>query len=70
MHFLGKKFERLDDTYSIFKRPNNFVADIGQQFKLLSAQQDILVNRWDRFVAVRDDVVVAVWPIEARGCHH
>ena len=64
------KFERLDDTYSVFKRPNNFVTDIGQQFKLLSGQQDILVNRWDQFVAIRDDVVVAVWPIEGRGCHH
>ena len=62
--------ERLDDTYSVFKRPNNLVTDIGQQFKLLSGQQDILVNRWDQFVAIRDDVVVAVWPIEARGCHH
>ena len=31
---------------------------------------DILVNRWDQFIAVRHGVVEAVWDIPARGCHH
>ena len=44
--------------------------DVGDQFLLLSAQQDIMVNRWDQFVAVRNGKVEAVWPILARGCHH
>ena len=64
------EFERLDSTYSVFRKPPNFVIQEGEQLMLLSAQQDILVNRWDQFVAVRDGTVVAVWDIEARGCHH
>ena len=63
-------FEKLEDTYSVFKAPVDFVPRIGEQLKLLSGQQDILVNRWDEFVGVRKEVVVAVWQIEARGCHH
>ena len=34
--------------------------DIGDQFLLLSAQQDILVNRWDRFIGVRKGLVTSV----------
>lgn len=43
---------------------------VGDKFTLLSAQQDILVNRWDVFTAIRNDRVEAVWRIQARGCHH
>ena len=44
--------------------------EVGDQFMLLSAQQDILVNRWDQFIGIRNGVVEDVWPILARGCHH
>jgi D-serine deaminase-like pyridoxal phosphate-dependent protein len=44
--------------------------DVGDQFLLLSAQQDIMVNRWDEFIGVREGRVEAVWPILAWGCHH
>ena len=43
---------------------------VGEQFLLYSGQQDILVNRWDQFIAIRQGVVEAVWDIPARGCHH
>ena len=43
---------------------------VGDKFTLLSAQQDILVNRWDAFTAIRNDRVEAVWRIQARGCHN
>lgn len=43
---------------------------IGDKFLLHSGQQDIMVNRWDQYIAVRHDVVEAVWDIPARGCHH
>ena len=43
---------------------------VGDQFLLHSAQQDVMVNRWDQFIVVRNEVVVAVWEISARGCHH
>ena len=32
--------------------------------------QDIMVNRRDEFIAVREGRVEAVWPILARGCGH
>lgn len=43
---------------------------VADQFVLISAQQDMLVNRWDQFIAVRDGIVEAVWDIPGRGCHH
>ena len=43
---------------------------VGDKFLLHSGQQDMMVNRWDQFVAVRNGVVEAVWDISARGCHH
>jgi D-serine deaminase-like pyridoxal phosphate-dependent protein len=43
---------------------------VGDQLLLESGQQDVMVNRWDRFIAVRDGVVETVWDIPARGCHH
>lgn len=43
---------------------------VGDQFFLSSGQQDIMVNRWDQYIAVRRGVVEAVWDISARGCHH
>jgi D-serine deaminase-like pyridoxal phosphate-dependent protein len=43
---------------------------IGDKFLLSSGQQDVMVNRWDQFIAVRRGVVEAVWEIPARGCHH
>jgi hypothetical protein len=42
----------------------------GEKLHLLSSQQDIMVNRWDSFVAVREGLVEAIWEISARGCHH
>ena len=43
---------------------------VGDKFFLSSGQQDIMVNRWDQYIAVRRGVVEAVWDIPARGCHH
>jgi D-serine deaminase-like pyridoxal phosphate-dependent protein len=43
---------------------------VSDKFFLSSGQQDIMVNRWDQYIAVRRGVVEAVWDIPARGCHH
>ena len=42
----------------------------GDKFLLIPGQQDIMVNRWDRYVAVRHGAVEAVWDIPGRGCHN
>ena len=62
--------DSLAPDHIILKSQNAMPLDIGDQFLLLSAQQDILVNRWDRFIGVRNGLVESVWPILARGCHH
>lgn len=43
---------------------------IGDKVTLLPWYQDMMVNRWDEYVAVRNGVVEAVWPISGRGCYH
>ena len=62
--------DSLGPDHIVLKSSGPMPLNIGDQFLLLSAQQDILVNRWDQFIGVRDGVVEAVWPILARGCHH
>ena len=62
--------DSLSSDHIILKSQAAMPLDVGDQFLLLSAQQDILVNRWDRFIGVRNDLVESVWPILARGCHH
>ena len=44
--------------------------EVGAQFFLLTHQQDITVNRWDRLVGVRDGVVETIFETTARGCVH
>lgn len=43
---------------------------IGDPFFLLTHQQDVTVNRWDRFVGVRDGRVEKIIEAPARGCVH
>ena len=44
--------------------------EVGAHFFLLTHQQDITVNRWDRLVGVRDGVVETIFETSARGCVH
>lgn len=43
---------------------------IGDRFFLLTHQQDITMNRWDRYLGVRDGRVETVFEATARGCVH
>ena len=43
---------------------------VGDPFFLLTHQQDVTVNRWDRFVGVRGGRVERVIEAPARGCVH
>ncbi len=66
----GVDVESLEADNIVLRSEDDLPLEVGDQFLLLSAQQDIMVNRWDQFVAVRNGEVEAVWPILARGCHH
>ena len=43
---------------------------IGEAFFLITHQQDMTVNRWDRFAGVRNGVVETIIEAQARGCVH
>ena len=43
---------------------------IGDVFHLLTHQQDVTMNRWERYVGVRDGVVETLIEAPARGCVH
>ena len=64
------RVESLGPDHCVLKSGDDMPLNVGDQVLLISGQQDIMVNRWDQFVGVRDGVVEAVWPILARGCHH
>ena len=66
----GVTVDSLGPDHIVLRSDGPMPLDVTGQFVLLSAQQDIMVNRWDQFIGVRNGVVEAVWPILARGCHH
>ena len=66
----GVTVEALHDEHIVLRTDGTTPLHVGDQFLLHSGQQDILVNRWDQYIAVRHGVVEAVWDIPARGCHH
>lgn len=41
---------------------------IGDPFFLLTHQQDVTMNRWDRYLGVRNGIVETVIEATARGC--
>jgi hypothetical protein len=66
----GVTVEALHDEHIVLHTDGTTPLSVGDQFLLHSGQQDILVNRWDQYIAVRQGIVEAVWDIPARGCHH
>ena len=66
----GVTVASLGSDHIVLASDGDMPLDVGDQFLLRSAQQDILVNRWDQFIGIRNGVVESVWPILARGCHH
>ncbi len=66
----GVRVGELHDEHIVLRSEGEMPLSVGEQFQLISGQQDILVNRWDQFIAVRHGRVEAVWDILARGCHN
>ena len=62
--------EALHEEHIVFKSDGGTLPEVGDKLVLISGQQDMLTNRWDQYVAVRDGSVEAVWDITARGCHN
>ncbi len=66
----GVRVGELHDSHIVLRSEGEMPLSVGEKFQLISGQQDILVNRWDQFIAVRNGRVEAVWGILARGCHN
>jgi D-serine deaminase-like pyridoxal phosphate-dependent protein len=66
----GVSVEALYPEHIVLHTDGTTPLKVGDRFLLYSGQQDIMVNRWDQYIAVRRGVVEAVWDIPARGCHH
>ena len=59
----------LQAEHTILNDPNQELK-VGDQYQLIVAMQDALVNRWDRYIGVRNNVVERVIEITARGRHN
>ncbi len=66
----GVRVESLGANHIVLKSDGQMPLSLGDKFELISGQQDIMVNRWDQFIGIRDGKVEAVWDITARGCHN
>jgi D-serine deaminase-like pyridoxal phosphate-dependent protein len=66
----GVSVEEVSPEHIVLRTDGTMPLKVGDQFLLYSGQQDIMVNRWDQYIAVRRGVVEAVWDIPARGCHN
>ncbi len=66
----GVEVESIHDDHIVLRTNGDSPLRVGDKFKLLPAHQDMLVNRWDQYVAVRDGAVEDVWDIPGRGCYH
>jgi 3-hydroxy-D-aspartate aldolase len=64
----GVTVETLLDEHVVLRTDGATALNIGDKFLLLPWYQDMMVDRWDRFIAVRDGVVQGVWDIPGRGC--
>ncbi len=64
----GVTVETLLDEHVVLRTDGTTALDIGDKFLLLPWYQDMMVDRWDQFIAVRNGVVEGVWDIPARGC--
>lgn len=66
----GVTVDSLLEDHIILHTDGTNPLEVGTKFVLLPYYQDMMVNRWDKYVAVRNGLVEAVWDIPARGCTH
>jgi D-serine deaminase-like pyridoxal phosphate-dependent protein len=64
----GVTVDRLLPDHVVLKTDGAAALTVGDKITLVPSYQDMLVNRWDQIIAVRDGVVEHVWDIPARGC--
>ena len=64
----GVAVESLLAEHIVLRSDGSTPLKVGDKILLLPWYQDLMVNRWDQFIAVRRGVVEQVWDIPGRGC--
>ena len=68
--FAGVAVTGIDHHGVVLSGEDVLRLEIGAHFFLLTHQQDVTMNRWDRYVGVRNGVVETIFEAWARGCVH
>ena len=66
----GVTVDHMLDDHIVLNTDGTTPLNIGDKIVLLPFYQDMMINRWDQYVGVRDGVVEEVWDIPGRGCYH
>ena len=66
----GVRVTRLNYEQAFLEFDEGADVKTGDRYTLLPAQEDMMVNRWDQYIAVRNGRVEDVWEIAARGMVH
>ena len=66
----GVSVASMQEEHIVFRTDEKTTLTVGDKLILLPWYQDMMINRWDNYIAVRGGVVEAVWPISGRGCFH
>ncbi len=64
----GVTVEELLADHIILKSDGTTTLNVGDKFKVIPSYQDMMINRWDQYIAYRDGIVEQVWDIPGRGC--
>ena len=60
--------EEIQDDHIVLSVDDNTTLEVGDKISIIPSYQDMLVNRWDQYIAVRNGIVEQVWDIPGRGC--
>ena len=66
----GVTVARLYEDHIVLGFGDENPLSLGDNYILHSGQQDIMVNRWDQVIGIRDGRVEGVYDVSARGCHN
>ena len=66
----GVSVSRLTYEQTFLDFSDGINLGLNEQFILLPAHEDMMVNRWNQYIVVRNGIVEDVWEIKARGMVH
>ena len=62
------KVDKFRENHVVFTTDKSDSLTIGDKLLLEPHYQDMLVNRWDQYICIRNGIVEEVWDIPGRGC--